>query len=148
MSLVEILVAAAIITIGLVAVIQGFPIGIHAMDVGRHQSTAVFLAEQKLEQIKAWSVSTDTGQGFGTVRAGQRCFTSANPRGPCQSDALNTIAGYPTYQRIVTITNPTATTAVVRVQVDYRQTIGQGRVTIATMLAARNLRLQARELSE
>lgn len=48
LTLAEILVAVALLMIGLVAVMQAFPLGTQGMDTGRRQSTAVFLAEQKL----------------------------------------------------------------------------------------------------
>ena len=73
-TLVEILVAVFILMIGLVAVMQWFPLGTAGVETGRRQSTGVFLAEQKIEQIKAWALSTCTGppgcavqQGFATV---------------------------------------------------------------------------------
>ncbi len=124
-TLVEILVAVAIIMIALVAVIQWFAIGTQGMDTGKKQSTAVFLGEQKLEQIKAWALSTQTApvaQGFTTVTLAGTCRTA----GPCADDnpnfnGVNIIAGYPEYSRTVIITNPTATTTLVRVQVGYRR---------------------------
>ena len=148
LGLVEILIAVGIITVGLVAVMQAFPVGIQGVDIGRRQSTAVFLAEQKLDQIKAWSMSTATApvqQGYPTIvnGAGGTCFTyagTAGPppilQGPCQNDAFNSIPGYPNYRTIVTINNITATTAVVLVQVIYRNATGQGQVTLSTLLAS------------
>ena len=132
-TLVELLVAIAILMIGLVAVMQWFPLGTAGVETGRRQSTGVFLAEQKLEQIKAWSLSTAAGQGFATVVQGGAC---------CLPDAFNTIPGYPEYSRTVTIANgPTATTTMVRVQVTYRRLTAQGtftggtQVDIATLIA-------------
>ena len=139
-TLVEILVAVAIIMIALVAVMQWFAIGTQGMDTGKKQSTAVFLGEQKIEQIKAWALSACTGpgsvppcavaQGFTTVVPGGTCFGGAAPNArPCDNDGLNTplpIPGYPEYSRTVIITNPTATTALVRVQVGYRRTTAGG----------------------
>lgn len=139
-TLVEILVAVAILMIGLVAVMQWFPLGTAGVETGRRQSTAVFLAEQKIEQIKAWSLSSAANQGFATVVAGATCFTAAN--GPCAQDNFNTIPGYPEYQRIVTVDpGPTATTRLVRVQVQYRRVTAQAvltsgqQVDIATLIA-------------
>lgn len=141
-TLVEILVAVALLMIGLVAVMQWFPLGTAGVESGRRQSTAVFLAEQKIEQIKAWGLSTAANQGFLTVIAGGTCFTSAVPPGPCANDALNSIPGYPEYSRTVTIANgPTGTTRLVRVQVQYRRVTtgavltGGTQVDIATLIA-------------
>ena len=132
-TLVELLVAIAILMIGLVAVMQWFPLGTAGVETGRRQSTGVFLAEQKLEQIKAWALSTAAGQGFATVVQNGAC---------CLLDAFNTIPGYPEYQRTVTITNgPTGTTRLVRVQIQYRRVTAQGvltsgqQVDIATLIA-------------
>ena len=129
-TLVEILVAVAILMIGLVAVMQWFPLGTAGVESGRRQSTGVFLAEQKIEQIKAWALSTCTGppgcavqQGFATViKPGGTCANAGNP---CADDAFNAIPGYPEYQRTVTINlGPTGTTRLVRVQVQYRRVTG------------------------
>ncbi|MEX2223777.1 MAG: prepilin-type N-terminal cleavage/methylation domain-containing protein [Candidatus Rokuibacteriota bacterium] len=51
-SLAEILVALAIISVGLIAVSAGFGYGVDGVEAGRQQSTAVFLAEQGIEQAK------------------------------------------------------------------------------------------------
>jgi len=138
-TLVELLVAIAILMIGLVAVMQWFPLGTAGVETGRRQSTGVFLAEQKLEQIKAWSLSTAAGQGFATVVNGGACANAGNP---CANDGLNTIPGYPEYSRTVTIANgPTGTTRLVRVQIQYRRVTTQGvlatgqQVDIATLIA-------------
>ena len=139
-TLVELLVAIAILMIGLVAVMQWFPLGTAGVETGRRQSNAVFLAEQKIEQIKAWALSTAVTQGFATVAPGGTCFNAGNP---CANNALNTIPGYPEYSRTVIITNPTPTTTLVRVQVGY-QRITQGgvfasanQVELATLIAQR-----------
>lgn len=154
LTLIEILVALAIIMIGLVAIMQWFPVGTQGMDTGRRQSTAVFLAEQKIEQIRSWALSTAAGQGFSTVDAGGLCFTAAD--GACRNDGFATIPGYPEFSRTVTVQcvnsgpPPTvvaspcpasATSRLVRVQVAYRQVTAVGifgggnQVDLATMIA-------------
>jgi prepilin-type N-terminal cleavage/methylation domain-containing protein len=55
-TLVEILVACAIISVGLVAVAAGLGIGVEGVEAGRQQSTALFLAEQKIEQVKEMAI--------------------------------------------------------------------------------------------
>jgi type II secretory pathway pseudopilin PulG len=139
-TLIEILVAVFILMIGLVAVMQWFPLGTAGVESGRRQSTGVFLAEQKVEQIKAWSQGTAGNQGFPTVIAGGTCFT--DPNGPCRPDAFNSIPGYPEYSRTATINpGPTLTTQLVRVQVQYRRVTDRGTLTggtqvdIATLIA-------------
>lgn len=143
LTLAEILVAVALITIGLVAVMQWFPLGTQGMDTGRKQSTSVFLAERKIEQIKAWSVGTAANQGFLTVVPGGACFNAGNP---CVNDAFNAIPGYPEYSRTVilscldtTVTPPvvvagcpaTSTARLLRVQVNYRRVTSVGTFTNA-----------------
>jgi len=127
-TLVEILVAVFILMIGLVAVMQWFPLGTAGVETGRRQSTGVFLAEQKIEQIKAWALCMPnlplvpcTNQGFATIVQGGAC---------CLNDAFGSIPGYPEYSRTVTITlGPTATTRLVRVQVQYRRVTAQSVLT-------------------
>ena len=122
-TLVEILVAVFILMIGLVAVMQWFPLGTAGVETGRRQSTAVFLAEQQIEQIKAFALSTAAGQGFANMPLCNPCAGAA-PFGPAPPN-FNTIPGYPEYQRTVTINlGPTGTTRLVRVQVQYRRVTG------------------------
>jgi prepilin-type N-terminal cleavage/methylation domain-containing protein len=52
-TLAEILVACAIISVGIMAVAAGFGMGVDGVEAGRQQSTAVFLAEQQIERAKA-----------------------------------------------------------------------------------------------
>lgn len=122
--------AVSILMVGLVAVMQWFALGTSGVDTGRRQSTAVFLAEQKIEQIKNSAAS----QGFATLVQGGAC---------CANEAFNTIPGYGDYSRTVTIANgPTATTKLVRVQVSYRRVTDRGTQTgigvdIPTLIAQR-----------
>ena len=51
-TLAEILVACAVITLGLIGISAGFGYGVDGVEAGRQQSTAVFLAEQRIEQAK------------------------------------------------------------------------------------------------
>ena len=51
-TLAEIMVACAVIAVGLIAVSTGFGFGVDGVEAGRQQSTAVFLAEQRIEQAK------------------------------------------------------------------------------------------------
>jgi len=142
LTLVEILVAMAIIMVGLAAVMQAFPVATQGTEAGRRQSTADFLAEEKLEQIKAWSLSTCTGppgcavpQGFTTVvKPGGTCANAGNP---CADDAFDSIPGYAGYSRTVIVQGnppaPTANTRLVRVTVSYRRVTSAGVSTGATV---------------
>src|SRR2546425_1741732 len=110
-TLAEVLVATAFIAITAGAIGVGFMQGTGSVETGRQQTTAVYLAEQRLEQIKAWSLSTAAGQGWATVVTGAGC---------CGNDAYNGIANYGSYRRTVTVTANGANNKVVQVSVFYR----------------------------
>ena len=146
-TLVEILVAVAILMIGLVAVMQLFPMGTAGVETGRRQSTGVFLAEQRIEQIKAFGLSTVAGQGFAAIPICNPCVVGP---APFIQENFSTIPGYPEYSRRVFVTCPTApfggpcptaTTRLVRVQVGYQRVTSTGvfgagtQVDIATLIA-------------
>ncbi len=59
MTLAEILVAVAIIGVGLVALASVIPLASYGMQEGNQLSTATFLANQRLEQVRnaAWTAS-------------------------------------------------------------------------------------------
>lgn len=109
MTLVEVLVAVTIITVGLTAIATGMQLATSGINQGQQETTAAFLAEQKLEDIKAFALSTNAAQGWANV-------TSAN----FPTEAYGTLAGgYSGYRRTTTITNPSATMRVVVVRVFY-----------------------------
>ena len=119
-TLAEILVACAIISVGIVAVATGFGIGIDGVEAGRQQSTAVFLAEQRIEQAKELAM-----RQTGLVQ-----LTVANLPA---TEAYGTIAGAPPSYRRTTaiIANPGGTPgARVDVVVFYRPVTGRGVLTI------------------
>jgi prepilin-type N-terminal cleavage/methylation domain-containing protein len=59
-TLAEILVACAIISVGLVAVATGFGFGVDGVEAGRQQSTAVFLAEQRMSRPRSRRAGSPT----------------------------------------------------------------------------------------
>lgn len=150
-SLAEVLVAVFLIGIGLTGLLSAAPVGVAGMEAGRQQSTALFLAQDKLERIKSWALSTAAApaqQGFSTIVAGGSCFTVG--AGPCAADGYGVIPGYGRYRRVVTVTPdpatpppPGHTRTVVTVQVFYRPVSAQGvlaterQVTVSTILALR-----------
>lgn len=107
MTIVEILVAVFIITIGLVAVATGMQLATAGVATGQQQTTAAFLAEERLEDIKAFAL------GSATVNQGWANLTAAN----FGNEAYGTIANYSRYRRTTTITNSTATTKRIDVSV-------------------------------
>ncbi|HZJ71222.1 MAG TPA: prepilin-type N-terminal cleavage/methylation domain-containing protein, partial [Planctomycetota bacterium] len=56
-TLVEVIVAAAVIGLGLVGVVAGVLYGLGGLEAGRQQTTATFLAEQRMEQLKAGALN-------------------------------------------------------------------------------------------
>jgi type II secretory pathway pseudopilin PulG len=119
-TLVEVLLAAFLITIGLVGLLSVVPVGTFATTDGYRLSTATFLANQKLEEARnmPWrsapandclgcSAATTSAP---TVPAGGTCTlggTTVNANGalPWFADQTNTITGFPGYNRTVRITN-------------------------------------------
>jgi prepilin-type N-terminal cleavage/methylation domain-containing protein len=117
-TLAEILVACAIISVGLVAVAMGFGIGVDGVEAGRQQSTAVFLAEQRIEQAKELPMRQT---GLVQLVVGNL---------PA-SEAYGSIASAPGYRRTSVITdNPTGLQGKrVDVTVFYRPVTGRGVLT-------------------
>lgn len=117
-TLAEILVACAIISVGLIAVSVGFGYGVDGVEAGRQQSTAVFLAEQRIEQAKELAM-----RQTGLVQ-----LTAANLPA---TEAYGSISGASSYRRTSTITtNPGGVTgARVDVSVFYRPVTGRGVLT-------------------
>jgi type II secretory pathway pseudopilin PulG len=129
LTLVEIIVAAAVIGLGLVGVVAGFLYAVGGIEAGRQQTTAVFLAEQRMEQLKAaaltnlLNVTTATypAEGYGSVS--------------------NNGHATPSYRRTVTIVDAPAglaDTKLVEVWVFYRPVVGFG-----VLATERGVRLSA-----
>jgi len=114
-TLAEILVACAIISMGLVAVATGFGFGVDGVEAGRQQSMAVFLAEQRIEQAKELAM-----RQTGLVQ-----LTSTNLPA---TEAYGSISGASSYRRTTTITNTPAGVVGARVDVTvfYRPVTGRG----------------------
>ena len=124
-TLAEIMVACAIVSVGLIAVSTGFGFGVDGVEAGRQQSTAVFLAEQRIEQAKDLAARTPN----------LAALTTANLPA---SEAYGTIAGAPPrYRRTTTITlNPSGVSgARVDVTAFYRPVTGRGVLTTERSVA-------------
>jgi len=107
MSLAEILVASVIIAIGLVGLLSAVPVASYGIHEGRNLSTATFLANQRLEQVRnaVWTVSP-ANDCLGTSTS------SAPTSGACNGAAVTTFpdeasmaAPYSDYTRTVRITD-------------------------------------------
>ena len=133
-TIVEALVTIAFLSVGLVAVLSAVGAGVSGIDGGRRSTTALFLSEQRMEQIKAFALSKDPAQGWVNVVSGN-----------FPAEAYGVIAGYPDYRRTVTITNNpggATNTKQVEVWVFYRPAGpavngGEHSMTMATLLVSR-----------
>lgn len=106
MTLVEVLIAVAIIVTGLVGVMTGMQLATGGVATGQQQTTAAFLAEQRMEDVRAFALSTNAAQSWANLTAAS-----------FPAEGYGTIANYGTYRRTTTITTPTATTKLVVVSV-------------------------------
>jgi prepilin-type N-terminal cleavage/methylation domain-containing protein len=64
MTLAEVIVAVAIIGVGLVALSSAIPLGAYGIQEGNQLSTATFLANQRMEELR--NAKWDTGLTVGT----------------------------------------------------------------------------------
>jgi type II secretory pathway pseudopilin PulG len=129
LTLVEIIVAAAVIGLGLVGVVAGVLYAVGGIEGGRQQTTAVFLAEQRMEQIKAAALTNLLN-----------VTTAAYPAEGYGSVSNNGHAT-PSYRRTVTIVDAPAglaDTKLVEVWVFYRPVVGFG-----VLATERGVRLSA-----
>jgi type II secretory pathway pseudopilin PulG len=129
LTLVEIIVAAAVIGLGLVGVVAGFLYAVGGIEAGRQQTTAVFLAEQRMEQLKAAALTNLLN-----------VTTAAYPAEGYGSVSNNGHAT-PSYRRTVTIVDAPAglaDTKLVEVWVSYRPVVGFG-----VLATERGVRLSA-----
>jgi Tfp pilus assembly protein PilV len=105
----ELLAAVFVISLGLVAVGAGFAAAIQGVETSRQQTTATFLAEQRLEQIRA------TALGSSLVA----CMGFANVTGACfATQAYGSIPNAPGYRSTVTVTDYIVNGNVARKRVD------------------------------
>jgi Tfp pilus assembly protein PilV len=126
-SLVEVLVSSSLLVITIAAVFSSLAYGVNGVESSREGSTAVFLAEQRLEQVRAFAVSTAATQGF--VNLTTTSFAS---------EAYGSISGFANFRRSVTITanaGGNADLKLVQVTVAYKpaSTNGFGAETTSTL---------------
>src|SRR6266545_2815834 len=131
-TLAELLAAVVIISIGLVAVGAGFSMAISGVETSRQQTTASFLAEQRVEQVKAAALGSSLVACMGFANVTAACF-------PAQ--AYGTIANAPGFRSTVTVTNYIVNGAVARKRVDvevfYQPVVAWG----VQLTAERSVRL-------
>jgi prepilin-type N-terminal cleavage/methylation domain-containing protein len=108
-TLAELLAAIFIISLGLVAVGAGFATAIQGVEGGRQQTTATFLAEQRMEQVRATALGNSLIACMGFANITAACF-------PAQAYASITSA--PDYRSTVTVTDYVVAGNVARKRVD------------------------------
>jgi len=129
----EVLVATLVLSIGLVALFAGFQYATSGVETGKGETTAILLAEGRLEHLKALALVH---------------WTSATLTAGTITEAYGAIAGAPLYRRVTAITaNPggtcTASCKLVQMTVFYRPVTARGqldqerRVDVTTTLASR-----------
>jgi prepilin-type N-terminal cleavage/methylation domain-containing protein len=128
-TLIETIVAAAVIGAGLTGVVAGFLHAIGGLETGRQQTTAVFLAEQRMEQLKAAALAE-----FHGVTAA-RCPPEGY--GSITSDG-QVMPGYRRTATIIDAPGGLADTKLVDVDVYYRPVVGFG-----VLASERSVRLSA-----
>jgi prepilin-type N-terminal cleavage/methylation domain-containing protein len=129
LTLAEVLVATAVIGVGLVALIAVYPLAMGGVEGARERSTATFLAEGRLEELKALALDDPTLTGA-TFLPG----TATEPA----------VAGSPRYARRTTVADGAAPgTRVIRIVVFYSPAVTVGApaprrgVSVGTMFSAR-----------
>ena len=120
LTLAEILVAIAIIGLGLVGLAVVIPVSSYGVQEGNQLSTATFLAEQMIERARAaaWTSSpavdclgVSTGNAA-PVPTGATCVGAGTPTAtqfPDETTVGVGVSGYPQYTRIVRVQNCGAT---------------------------------------
>ena len=160
-TLAEVLVATFIIVVGLVAVATGFQFATAGVATGRGETIAIFLAEQRVEQLKGVALTNFTGPwpaGPSLANGATTEYCQATNIGATSANCQATvISGTPFYQRDTTIvdsgngttcgTAPAAPPILckrIQVRVTYRPVTSRGDVSqqrmvdVFTMLVPRN----------
>jgi prepilin-type N-terminal cleavage/methylation domain-containing protein len=138
-TLAEVLVAVVIIMVGLVAVASGFQYATSGVATGRGETIAIFLAEQRVEQLKTVAMTNYDPPYPGLSLATGTTTTEFCSGSTCQATA---ITGTTSYTRVTTITDITTDagrcTGVtpllckrIRVTVTYRPVTSRGDVSQA-----------------
>jgi hypothetical protein len=145
-----VLVATTLLTIGLIAIATGFQHATSGVVMGRGETTAVFLVEQRLEQLKARALASFTDGALDEGTTTEYCLSSLIAAGTTNCQAGD-VPG-PSYTRTTVITDVTAGAGCpaapvsckqLQVRVTYRPLAGTGdlstprAVDVVTMLAPR-----------
>lgn len=99
LTLAEVLAAVAIIGIGIVGLMIVVPISSYGVSEGHQLSTATFLAEERLEQVKnaPWTTSPDNDCVGDCVGLGPTVTPTIPPTKTCTNGPLSLAAGAVTF---------------------------------------------------
>jgi Tfp pilus assembly protein PilV len=165
-TIVEIMIAVVILGVGLLALSSAIPIAAYGIQEGNQLSTATFLANQRMEQVRnatwqaAWPAPPDPPTVPAVDKLGVSASSTAAPVGdggattfPDETSTVNSIPGFANYTRTVRITDCSAGGCSgivnaglrqVTVTVSYRPMTGIGvapattaKSTVVTMYIAR-----------
>lgn len=140
-TLAEVLTAMAVLVVGLVAVALAFHYALTGIETGRGETTAAFLAERALEELKAVALLDWGNAALAPTTRIEYCL----PAG----DACTRAATPGSYRRATTISDAqngpcAARCKIVRVTVFYRPVAGTGQldqerqVEVVTVFAPRS----------
>ena len=87
-TLVEVLVAAAVLTVGMLAALSAMAVGFDGVEAAHRSSVALFLAEERLERVRGVVLGDPSGQGL------SRLTPERFPAEP-----YGTIVSHPNYRR-------------------------------------------------
>ena len=103
MTVAEVIIALAVISVGLVALIAAMPAATSQIGGANLKTTATFLAVQRLEQIRnaKWTTGTDALGGAGSLGTAAVSVAGFSERWP--DEGYGGVATYPRFRREVRI---------------------------------------------
>lgn len=109
----EVLAAAGILGLGLAALLSVVPVASYAVQDGNQTSTATYLAQQRLEQVRnaTWTATTTATTDCVGVSAAPTAAPAPSPAGTCGPGVLvtfpdeATLPGFAQYARSVRISD-------------------------------------------
>jgi hypothetical protein len=128
-----VLVATALLTVGLVGIVTGLQYAASGVATGGGETAAVFLAEQRIEQLRAHAMTDFSAAALDAGTTTEYCLSGTVSGGSSNCDGMP-VAG-PSYRRTTTITDlgdgtGCPATSVwckeVEVRVSYRPVTGAG----------------------
>jgi prepilin-type N-terminal cleavage/methylation domain-containing protein len=145
-TIIEIMIAIAIMSVGLAALSSAIPIAAYGIQEGSQLSTATFLANQRLEQVRNATWSTESVVDKLGISAASTAAPVGDGGATTFPDESPMAAPYASYTRTVRITDCSvapgcsaivdASLRQVTVTVSYRPMTGVGVATAATSKSA------------